>query len=106
MTAWSQSEAERTIEEVKRRSALDPSFRALALSDSLAALARVNPRPIPANSVRFVESSEIENTKDDPQTLVIILPPLESAIEELTEEELENVAGGGDQPPTPPVGIS
>lgn len=106
MTAWSQSEAERTIEEVKRRAAVDASFRALVLSDPLAALARVNPRPIPANSILFVETEDIGKTKDEPGTLVIILPPL-VAEEELTEEELENVSGGGgDQPPNPPVGIS
>ena len=102
MNAWSRSEAARTIEEAKRRSATDPVFRALALSNPAAALAKINPRPIPEGSVCFVESRDAEKA-NDPEIMVVILPdPSTSLGEELSDDDLENVAGGG----TPPVGIS
>lgn len=109
MTAWSRSEAARTIEEVKRRSATDPEFRALALSNATAALAKVNPRPIPEGSVRFVESHDAAQEANSSQIIVAVLPDPASAInEELSDEDLENAAGGGSGGGggTPPVGIS
>jgi hypothetical protein len=103
MNAWSRSEAARTIEEVKRRSATDPEFRALALSNPTAALAKINPRPIPEASVRFVESRDAGQEASNSQIIVAVLPdPATTVEEELSDEDLENAAGGG----TPPVGIS
>jgi hypothetical protein len=106
MTAWSRSEASRTIEEVKRRSAIDPEFRALALSDPLAALNKINPRPVPAGSVRFIEATEQGQEIDDSLIIVAVLPDPIPASEELELEELENVAGGGSGSTLPPVGAS
>jgi hypothetical protein len=105
MTAWSRSEAARTIEEVKRRSVIDPEFRALALSDPSAALTKVNPRPVPVGSVRFVEAGGAAQEINNSETIVAILPDPKMATEEMSDEDLEDVAGGGNAPP-PPVGIS
>jgi hypothetical protein len=104
MSAWSRTEAARTIDEVKRRSATDPDFRALALSNPTAALAKVNPRPIPEGSVIFVESGSAAPTATDAERLVVPLPDAATAChDELSDEDLENAAGGSG---TPPVGIS
>jgi hypothetical protein len=105
MTAWSQSEAARTIEEVKRRSLIDPEFRILALSDPIAALAKINPRPIPVGSVRFVEAGDAAQEISNSQVIVAVLPDPKTALAELSDEDLEDVAGGGSTPP-PPVGLS
>ncbi len=103
MTAWPRSEAGRTIEEVKRRSAIDSEFRALALSDPTAALAKVNPRPIPEGTVRFVESGTAEQEANNALMIVAVLPdPAMAVEEELSDEDLEDAAGGS----TPPVSIS
>jgi hypothetical protein len=106
MTAWSRSEAVRTIEEVKRRSIIDPEFRSLALSDPIAALAKVNPRPIPAGSVRFVEAGDAAQEIDNSEIIVAVLPDPKVVTEELSEEDLEDVAGGTASNPPPPVGLS
>lgn len=97
MTAWSRTEASRTIEEARRRSALDPGFRALALSDAAAALARINPRPIPPGSIVFVE---IGGTVAEigPNALVIELPDLGQSEDELSIGDLEKAAGGSGGP--------
>ena len=103
MTAWSRSEAVRTIDEVKQRSRVDSAFRALALADPKAALIKVNPRPAPSGTVRFVGSGAAEQEIWTADMIVAILP---ESLEEkaLTLEELEEVAGGNNPPP--PVGIS
>lgn len=105
MTAWSRSEASRTIEEVKRRSLIDPDFRTLALSDPIAALTKVNPRPVPVGSVRFVEAGDHVEEINNADIIIAILPDPAVDTEELSEDDLEDVAGGGGAPP-PPVGIS
>lgn len=110
MTAWSQSEASRTLDEAKRRSLIDPEFRALVLSDPMAALAKINPRQIPAGSVLFVESKDARPYLVDPKVMVVVLPDVSTLAddaEELTEDDLRQVAGGtGTTPPDSPIGNS
>ena len=88
MNDWTNEELQQTFAEVARRAAVNPEFRALALRDSAAAIARVSPRPLPKGmTVRFVDNSGPLKT--------IPLPDLVSGIsEELSEVELENIAGG------------
>lgn len=105
MTAWSRSEAVRTIEEVKRRAMVDPVFRALALSDPTAALTKVNPRPVPVGSVQFIEAGELAEETNTAEMIVAILPPASASSDELSFDELEEVAGGSNTPP-PPVTLS
>ena len=104
MKAWSQAEAARTIEEVKRRSLADPEFRALALSNPLAAVVKVNPRPVPVGSIRFMEAGETAREVNTEEMIVAVLPAPKVA-DELSDEDLEEVAGGGGNPPPPPVGM-
>jgi hypothetical protein len=93
---WSQEEANRTIDEIKRRSLLDPEFRTLALVNPLAAIAKVNPKPLPANiSVTFIEGS----TPNIPRmasgsSFKIVLPAAVTGADELSDAELEQAAGG------------
>lgn len=74
------------ITEVSRRSAIDLEYRSLALSDPAAAIAKVSPGPLPADiTFRFVDNSGSVKT--------IALPDPVSS-EDLSEVELEEVAGG------------
>jgi hypothetical protein len=76
------------ITEVLRKSAVDLEFRALALRDAAAAIAKVSPSPLPADaSFRFVDNSGSLKT--------VVLPDPISA-EDLSDMELEEVAGGLD----------
>jgi len=106
MTPWSLSEAARVIEEVKTRSMTDREFRALALSDPIAALGKINPQPVPVGSVRFVESADSALARSTQSEIVAVLPDLIANADEMSFDELEAVAGGGSGTGTPPVGIS
>jgi aspartate carbamoyltransferase regulatory subunit len=84
---WTQQEADHTLEELKKRSMIDPEFRKLALSNPNAAINKVNSKPIPSGfTVKFVEN--IGNIK------TIVLPDPVGRVEELSDAELEEVAGG------------
>lgn len=98
MTKWSQSEITRTIEEVKRRAQADPEFRALALSDAAAAIAKVNPRPLPSGiTAVFAEAPEAPESRGAAGTVIILPEPLADS-EEISDEDLEDAAGGDDGP--------
>ena len=87
MEHWTDAEWNELFAEVKRRATLDPDFRQLALKDATAALKTVATRPIPSDvRVNFVDNSGNVKT--------ILLPPALSEIEELSELDLEQVAGG------------
>ena len=97
MEQWTDLEVEQTLEEVRRRSVEYPAFRALALRDAEAAIAEVNPKPLPRGIlVQFADNSG--------STKTVVLPAPHTRGDELTDEELEAVAGGADIPPTLKVG--
>ena len=98
MTSWSEEEVERTLEEIRKRSITDPDFRDLALSDSAAAIAKVTPKSMPGGyQVKFIDNSGPVKS--------FVLPDPAFETEELSDAELEAVAGGsairtGQTPPT------
>jgi hypothetical protein len=86
-TPWTKEETDRVAMEVKKRSIKDPEFRALALSNAHAAIAKINPTPLPAGyKVRCLEQAGFNVT--------VLLPDPNSRVEELSDAELEQVAGG------------
>ena len=87
MLDWTQEEAQRTLDEIKKRSATDPEFRALTLSNPNAAIAKVNPKKLPAGfQAKFIDNSGT--------TKSFVLPDPVARVEELSDAELEGVAGG------------
>jgi hypothetical protein len=82
------NEINAAVREVIKRAVVDSDFRQLALRDSKAALAKVSSVKLPAG----LEFKFVDNFNKSIKT--ISLPdPIENA-EGLTEEELEEVAGG------------
>jgi hypothetical protein len=96
MGRWSQDELNRTIDEVKRRSLTDPQFRALALSQPRNALARINPKPLPPRlSLSFIdEAAPLNPSVDSSGDIVVALPLPIAKADELSDDELEQAAGG------------
>lgn len=76
----------RILSEVRRRAAVDPEFRQLALTDAAAALAKIATKVPGGTTYRFVDNSGPVKT--------IPLPNLIPETEELSDLELEKVAGG------------
>lgn len=96
MPQWSRDELIRTLSEVKSRSIIDPTFRKLAVSDATAAVARVNPKPLPVGlSITFVEQADVAaGPRQSDRDLIIVLPPLIPEADKLSDVELEDAAGG------------
>jgi hypothetical protein len=88
MREWTNDELQKTFLEIARRAAVDMSFRVLALKDSASAIALINPKPLPEGTTfTFVDNSGSHK--------IIPLPdPVPGISEELSDMELENIAGG------------
>lgn len=86
MSQWTPEEVDKTVAEVAKKSAVDKDFRKLVLSNPSAAVKKISGKDIP-------EGYKIKVMEADPEyDQTFILPPLFS--ENLTDEELEQVAGG------------
>ena len=74
----------------------DPGFRALALSNPIAAIAKVNPKPLPAGvSIRFVDRPEQNDPgKISGSNLTVVLPRTVQKVDELSDSDLDQAAGG------------
>ena len=73
--------------EIKRRSRIDSEFRALALKNPDAAVKQITTTPLPTGvNLRFVDNSGSVKT--------FTLPDVLPEIEQLSDLELEEVAGG------------
>ncbi|MCY3637354.1 MAG: NHLP leader peptide family RiPP precursor [bacterium] len=80
----------KVLDDVQRRAATDSDFRERLLKEPNAALAEVAGRPIPDDfTIRFIE-------KDASTDALVVLPDLVHETQELSESELEAVAGGAD----------
>src|SRR5438270_173788 len=83
-----EQDLESAVREIRKRSAVDPVFRQLAVKDSAAALEKMGKKDVARNTpVTF-----LDNYGKSHKT--IVLPDPVSGSESLTEEELERVAGG------------
>ena len=92
MQAWTEAELHTACGEALRRAKVDRELRALALEDPVAAVLRVSQRTTaPVEKFHFVES--------EAGRLDVVFATPSVAFEELSEDELEEVAGGGSNPP-------
>jgi hypothetical protein len=86
--AWTEEEAQKTVNEVLKLATTDPEYRKLALSDPAAAIAKVNPNPLPSGfKIKMIDNAGASVT--------VVLPDLIANGGELSDAELEQVAGGG-----------
>jgi hypothetical protein len=87
VNGWTEEDAKRVYREVLKRSVSDVTFRNLAIRDAAAAIAEIDPKPLPPGyKVRFVDNEGANQT--------IVLPDIPPANGELSDAELEQVAGG------------
>lgn len=87
MEQWTNNDADQVLEQVIKRSLEDPEYRALALSDAHAAIAQITPKTLPPGyTVRFVDNAGASRT--------FVLPDPIPTTDELSDAELEQVAGG------------
>ena len=95
MKNWTNEELQQMLLKIAQRTAVDPEFRALALRDSAAAISRITSKPLPTGvTYQFVDNSG--------SIRIVPLPDPIVSSDELSEAELEDVAGG-DTPPPPPI---
>lgn len=85
--AWTQEEAQAALQKIIKRATTDAEFRQLFLTDAAAAVKEVTGRELPEGyTLRVVENKGAD--------LTVVLPD-PSASSELSDSELEAVAGGG-----------
>jgi hypothetical protein len=87
-TQWTPEDTKKVAAAILRRAATEPAFREKALKDPNAAIQEVAGKPLPAG----VTACFIENQPG--ATMTFVLPDPVSASQELSEAELEQVAGG------------
>ena len=81
-------EAERAIQEIIKRAQTDSEFRTLCLENPVAAAKEVTGKDIPQGfTLKFVDNRSADMT--------VVLPDIVDANAELSDTELEQVAGGG-----------
>ena len=88
MSQMSEQELNTATREVLKRAVSDPEFRKLALRDSKAAYAKITDKQLPVGfHIQFIENY-------GKSTKTVVMPDPVAHPEQLTEEELEQVAGG------------
>jgi|SRR5438270_3359805 len=88
MSNMNEQELNAATREVLKRAVSDSEFRKLALRDSKAAFAKITNKELPIGfHIQFIENY-------GKSTKTIVMPDPVAHPEQLTEEELEQVAGG------------
>jgi hypothetical protein len=86
--SWTKDEVKEATVKVLEKAKQDEKFRALVLSDVYAAVKEVTGREVPREfKINVIDGSGYHST--------IVLPPIRKEKDELTDTELEVVAGGG-----------
>jgi hypothetical protein len=102
-TQWTAEDTKKVAATIMRRAATEPAFREKALKNPNAAIQEVAGKPLPTGvNVRFVENQP-------GATMTFVLPDPVSASKELSEAEMEQVAGGrgsGSNPTGPVVAFA
>jgi hypothetical protein len=87
-------EIEQILQEMVRRAQSDREFRQLCLNDPNTAAKQINGKGLPEEfALRFVENRDAD--------LTVVLPDSLDASAELSEAELDRVAGGNLSPKAP-----
>ncbi|WP_341279234.1 hypothetical protein [Paenibacillus sp. FSL H8-0537] len=85
--SWTQEQFNETVHAVIAKANSDAEFRALAISDIYAAIKAATGHEVPQQfKINIVDATGYHST--------IVLPEVRRAADELTETELEAVAGG------------
>jgi len=91
MSNWTNDEVKKTMDAIRRKALTDEAFFALCMKDPKKAVKEVAGKEVPAEfKLKF-----IENKADE---MVIVLPTPVKKNAELSEKDLENVAGGAAAP--------
>ena len=84
---WTPSEASHVELELKKRALKDPEFRALALKNPEAAIAKISSKALP-------KGFKIKIVENEGANVVIVLPDPVGRVQALSEFDLETIAGG------------
>lgn len=85
--SWTEEQVKGTVSAVIAKANADAEFRALAVSDIYAAIKSATGQEVPKEfKINVVDGTGFHST--------IVLPEARGAADELTETELESVAGG------------
>jgi hypothetical protein len=88
MAYLTESELESAIREVIKRSVIDPEFRALAIKNGNQAIAKASGKSLPSDTaITFISNQGSAG-------ISFVLPDPVGNVELLSEETLEQVAGG------------
>ena len=87
MAEWNSEEVRSAIAEMTKKTRTDAELRSLCLSDPVGAIKKATDKDLPEGfTVKFVEGGGADMT--------FVLPDLVSAEGELSDKDLEKVAGG------------
>lgn len=89
-SGWTQEEANQALQQIVQRTTTDMEFRRLALRDPNAAVKQVTGKELPPGfKIKVVENQGAN--------LTVVLPDPQNQSGELSDAELEQVAGGGNK---------
>lgn len=87
MASWTTEERQRAIVQVQELASTDPEFRQRALANPAEAVKEVTGKDLPSGF-------ELRMVSNEGADLTLVLPDLEFESEELSDADLEQIAGG------------